>query len=101
FSDIFYTNEENSWIDNIAEGIEDLYGLKSTTANQYKHSIAYYALFQACLIKRPFNLFHRKNLNLRLNNVKRNFGNKVSWEKPFADLFRKFVSEANTLAFDN
>jgi adenine-specific DNA-methyltransferase len=66
-----------------------------------KKTLAYYALFQACLVKRPFNLFHRKNLYIRFANVERSFGNKTSWDAPFPALFRKFVDEINTLVYDN
>lgn len=69
--------------------------------NNYSQYIAWYSLFQACLIKRPFNTFHRKNLNLRTNDVKRSFGNKVTWEKDISQLFTKFCKEANTYIFSN
>jgi adenine-specific DNA-methyltransferase len=52
-------------------------------------------------VKRPFNLFHRKNLYLRFANVERSFGNKASWDTPFPVLFRKFVNEVNALVYDN
>ena len=60
-----------------------------------------YALFQACLIKRPFNLFHRRNLNLRTAKVERNFGNKTTWDKSFDSYLTKFITEANSLVFDS
>ena len=56
---------------------------------------------QACLIKRPFNLFHRKNLYLRTAEVERSFGNKTSWDKPFEVWFRIFVDELNRATFNN
>lgn len=96
FQGIFYLDDENQWIDNLTEGITELFG-----DQQHKQALAYYALFQACLIKRPFNLFHRKNLSLRTNDVVRNFGNKTSWEKPFDSLFKQFSDEANSLVFSN
>ena len=67
----------------------------------YKQSIAYFALFQSCIIKRPYNLFHRKNLYVRLQEVERSFGNKKTWDTPFEVHFRKFVEEANNSIFDN
>ena len=94
FSDVYFTDEENLWIDRMVHAIEGL--LKG-----YKKNIAYYALFQSCIIKRPYNLFHRKNLYIRTNNVKRSFGNKVTWDTPFEVHFRKFVHEANTAVFEN
>jgi adenine-specific DNA methylase len=53
------------------------------------------------MIKRPYNLFHRKNLYLRQAEVKRSFGNKTSWDRPFEAWFRVFVEEANRAIFDN
>lgn len=94
FKDIYFTNEENRWIDTVVTNIGQL-------ENLYKRALAYYALFQSCIIKRPFNLFHRKNLYLRLSTVKRNFGNKTTWDTPFETHFRKFVGEANQAIFSN
>lgn len=94
YFDIFYLEEENKWLDNFIQGV-------AAVDNKYKRSIILSALFQACLSKRPFNLFHRANLNLRTNDVKRNFGNKTTWEKPFEHLIRKFVAEYNQAVLDN
>jgi hypothetical protein len=46
--------------------------------NEYKRAIAYSALCQACLAKRPYNLFHRANLYMRTQDVERSFGNKTT-----------------------
>lgn len=97
FEGYYFLSDENEWIDNLAERVEQWY----FNNRSYEAAIAYYALFQACLIKRPFNLFHRKNLYIRTNDVKRSFGNKTSWEQPFEALFYKFIDEANKLVFDN
>lgn len=94
FNNIYYTNAENLWLDIVVQNIEQLTDL-------YEKSIAFYALFQSCLVKRPFNLFHRKNLYLRFANVKRSFGNKATWDKAFFDHFINFVSEINGLVIDN
>ncbi len=94
FNDIYFADEENQWIDVVVTNIGQL-------ENLYKRALAYYALFQACIIKRPFNLFHRKNLYLRFSKVERNFGNKTTWDTPFETHFRKFVSEANQAIFSN
>ncbi|MBA7545671.1 hypothetical protein ES705_38043 [subsurface metagenome] len=50
FSDIYYTDEENRWLDMVIQNIE-------TLDDFYKRALAYYALFQSCIIKRPYNLF--------------------------------------------
>lgn len=97
YSSIYYLDKENIWLDNITSNIIQFHKYDSSPSSEYKKAIAYYAIFQACLMKRPFNLFHRKNLYLRTNDVERSFGNKTTWEKPFEGLFKKFVSEANKL----
>jgi len=94
FKDIYYTDEENQWLDIVVQNIEKLPSI-------YKKALAYYALFQSCLVKRPFNLFHRKNLYIRLANVKRTFGNKATWDKSFEEHFMDFVREINYLVYDN
>lgn len=94
FKDIYFTDEENKWIDIVITNIAQLDDL-------FKRAIAYFALFQSCIIKRPFNLFHRKNLYLRFSDVKRNFGNKTTWDRSFETHFRKFIAEANQAVFSN
>lgn len=94
FHDIYFTDEENKWLDIVITNI-------SRMSDQYKKALAYYALFQSCIIKRPYNLFHRKNLYIRTAEVKRSFGNKKTWDTPFEDHFRKFVAEGNNAVFSN
>jgi adenine-specific DNA methylase len=94
FRDIYYTDEENHWLDIVVQNIMKI-------ENIYKKALGYYALFQSCLVKRPFNLFHRKNLYIRLANVKRTFGNKATWDRPFEEHFMDFVREINYLVYDN
>ena len=94
FGGIYYTDEENRWLDIVVQNIASL-------EDRLKQALAYYALFQACLVKRPFNLFHRKNLYLRLAEVERSFGNKATWDTPFETHFRAFVNEINGLVVDN
>lgn len=94
FANIFYTDNENIWLDEIIYNIHQL-------DDDYKQALAYFALFQSCIIKRPYNLFHRANLYLRLSDVKRSFGNKSTWDKPFEDYFKHFAEEANNAIFSN
>jgi len=94
FHDIYFTDEENKWLDIVITNIGQI-------KDKYKQALAYYALFQACIIKRPYNLFHRKNLYIRNAEVERSFGNKKTWDTPFEDHFRKFVEEGNNAVFDN
>ncbi len=94
FQDIYYTDEENKLLDIVVQNIFRL-------ENQFEKGICLFALFQACIQKRPFNLFHRKNLYLRLNKVERSFGNKKTWDTPFEQLFSRAVREGNQAIFDN
>lgn len=82
FAGMYYTDKENRWLDGAAMAIHEL-------PDPAQRSVYLYCLFQACLKKRPFNLFHRANLNLRLNrDVTRSFGNLVTWETPFPILMK-------------
>ena len=82
FGGLYYTDVENCWLDAAALKIHKL-------EDPLERSTYLYCLFQACLMKRPFNLFHRANLNLRTNkNVKRTFGNYVTWEITFPKLMK-------------
>ena len=94
FHDVYYTDEENLWLDKVSYNIRNI-------ANPIKRAMAYFALFQACIIKRPYNLFHRKNLYVRQKEVKRTFGNKKTWDTPFETHFRKFVNEINLASFNS
>lgn len=85
FDGIYYLRDENRTIDIVRQNIDYL--------PIEQQASALYLLFQSCLIKRPFNLFHRNNLNLRLNHKNSNFGNAVTWERSFVDLFERFLSE--------
>lgn len=94
FADIYFTDEENIWLDQTITNIRQL-------SDPHKFALAFFALAQACIIKRPFNLFHRKNLYIRTADVERSFGNKTTWDRSFEGWFRDFVEEANQAVFDN
>jgi adenine-specific DNA-methyltransferase len=88
FAGIFFTDEENSWIDGYVNHIAD-YSDDPMVRALLKH-----LLYQACLRKRPFNLFHRANLSLRTrSDVKRSFGNLATWNKSFEDHIRSLYAE--------
>lgn len=95
FNDIYFTDEENAWLDFVVHNID--HHLQSN----YKRALARFALFQACIIKRPYNLFHRANLYMRTAKVERSFGNKTTWDTHFEIHFRNFIQEANQAVFDN
>lgn len=95
FDGIYFTPDENRWLD------QTIYNINSLPADEYKRSLALFALYQSCMIKRPYNLFHRANLYMRTADVARSFGNLATWNKPFPYFFKKFVTEANRAVFDN
>lgn len=101
FKDIYYTEPENEWLDVVSFNIKMLSEKYSDHTLIQKRALAYHALFQACLCKRPFNLFHRKNLYLRTTDVKRSFGNKSTWEADFPSLFTRFACEVSNKVFSN
>jgi adenine-specific DNA methylase len=94
FDDIYYLEHENAWLDVVVQNI-------TAMKEGFAQSLAWYALFQACLAKRPYNLFHRKNLYMRTARVARSFGNKTTWDQSFHDAFVRHVREINTAVFDN
>ncbi len=95
FEGIYFTDEENAWLDKMRKNIV------VKLDNKYKKAIAISAIGQACITKRPYGLFHRANLYMRQNDVERSFGNKTTWERPFERYFPKFVGEFNNATFDN
>ena len=99
FAGIYYLDEENMWLDRVISNIESLDAQYEGRKLRHKKAIAYNALFQSCLAKRPYNMFHRKNLEMRTRDVLRGFGNKTTWDKPFVEHFRGFVKEINDAVF--
>jgi adenine-specific DNA methylase len=100
FKGDYFLDEENIWLDGVIARLQSMNHYPAGTL-EYKKALAYYALFQACLVKRPFNLFHRKNLDIRTRNVERTFGNKATWDTPFENHFARFAMEVNSLVFDS
>jgi adenine-specific DNA-methyltransferase len=94
FAGVYYTDDENRILDRIVSNIRAL--PTESTDDEFRKAIAYYALFQSCLIKRPFNLFHRKNLYLRTAQVPRSFSNYKTWNRPLEEYFLKFITEINS-----
>lgn len=88
FNGMYYTADENAWLDGVMAKLA-----KCSLSPRAKSNLKY-LLYQACLKKRPFNLFHRANLNLRTKtNVERSFGNYVTWERPFEGLMIQMHGE--------
>jgi len=101
FQDIYYYHEENKWLDMMVFNIKKLSTMYEGETLKKKQALAFHSLFQACLSKRPFNLFHRKNLYLREANVVRTFGNKKTWDVDFSIAFRNFALETSSKIFSN
>ena len=100
FVDYYFTQSENQWIDRVICNINKLCD-PSQPATRAKRAIATHSLIQACLMKRPFNLFHRRNLYLRQAQVDRTFGNQTTWNSPFHKLLLNKINESNLYVFDN
>lgn len=92
FKGIYFKPAENRWLDMVCANIRAM-------ENSIKRALAYYAVGQAALAKRPYNLFHRRNLYMRTARVRRTFGNKTTWDRPFEAHFRRFAAEANRAVF--
>lgn len=101
FRGIYYLDDENNWLDSTVQNIESLSRQYGSKEARFKQAIALNALFQSCLVKRPYNLFHRNNLIMRTNDVARSFGNKTTWDKPFPDHFLSFVREINNSVYNS
>lgn len=85
YKGIFFTDEENAWLDG---ALQIIFNLKEKD----KKKLYLYLVMQASLMKRPFNLFHRANLNLRTaKNINRNFGNMTTWERSFPKTIDKLI----------
>ncbi|KTC13254.1 type II restriction endonuclease subunit M [Pseudomonas marginalis ICMP 9505] len=89
FSGIYFKDHENIEIDNFCHNIKEYSG--------FKKSLYIYAVGQALIKKRPYNLFHRANLDMRLKDVVRTFGNAKTWETSIAEHALKCIRELAAL----
>lgn len=94
YQGIYYLDAENQWLDTVAARIHE-------ALRPPLQQLALYALYQAALVKRPYNLFHRANLAMRTREVRRSFGNKASWDRPFTEHFEQALEQANQAVFDD
>jgi len=92
FSNIFFTDEENRQIDYFCQNI--------FAVGPNIKKLLVYSVGQALLKKRPYNLFHRANLGMRLSDVERSFGNKVTWETPIEAHACKALDEIAKLSLE-
>lgn len=89
FQGVYFKPHENSEIDNFCQNIQRYCGLKQ--------SLYIYAVGQALIKKRPYNLFHRANLDMRLKDVVRSFGNAKTWETSIKEHAVKCIKELAAL----
>ena len=89
FDGIFFHPTENAWLDGFLDQVSHITG--------GSRDVLLYCLFQACLMKRPFNLFHRDNLNLRRSSVPVKFGNRTTWNRLFRELMLRSFRELTQL----
>ena len=94
FDGIYFTAAENRWLDVAVGNLRRIPCI-------YERALAGYALFQSAMAKRPYNLFHRRNLYMRTADVRRSFGNKTTWDRSFTDHFAAFAAEANQAVIDS
>jgi adenine-specific DNA-methyltransferase len=91
FRGVFFTDDENLTIDRFCQNVGN--------EGAFARAVLTYAVGQALLMKRPYNLFHRANLYMRLSEVKRSFGNAATWAKPIAEHARKAIDELVRVPF--
>lgn len=91
YKSIFFTDEENAEIDNFCQNVQSL--------DEQRQRLYIHAVGQALMKKRPYNLFHRANLNMRKKNVQRSFGNAVTWETSILDHAVKAIAELEVFPF--
>ena len=92
FSGIYFLDTENNEIDQFCAN------LKSFPAEQA--DLLVYLMGQAMLMKRPYNLFHRANLRMRIKDVSRSFGNAKTWETSFREHILGLARRLTRCAFD-
>lgn len=90
FKGLYYKHQENRWLDGLQKALD---------SKPREHlDVILYCAFQACLQKRPYNMFHRANLSLRTRkNVARSFGNFRTWDRPFEELMTRAYDELQKL----
>lgn len=86
FKDLYYTDEENDWIDMLRTNI-------ATIKDQYKRAIAMTALIRACTKKRPRGIF--TYTGQRYNDGRKDL------LKTFEQQFLEAIEAVNNAVFDN
>ncbi|MHA2366115.1 MAG: DNA adenine methylase, partial [Candidatus Hodarchaeales archaeon] len=85
YTNLYFFEEEAVWIDKVIQSIW------TSGLSRAQRGIAFFALCQACLEKRPFNTFQNSHLHLRLKERKKI----QSWDKPLAEVFISALKSVN------
>lgn len=93
YGGVYFKDSENKEIDNFCQNIQ--------LFDEDRKSLYIYAVGQALIKKRPYNLFHRANLSMRLKDVKRSFGNAKTWETSILEHAKKCIKELSSFPIDN
>ena len=91
YDGIFFKSSENREIDQFCHNVRQV--------DPFRRLVYTYAVGQALMKKRPYNLFHRANLEMRLKDVRRSFGNAAAWEKSIEHHAIKAVQELVAFPF--
>jgi adenine-specific DNA-methyltransferase len=87
YENIFFTTDENMWLDGAISAIMKI-------EDKNLQDLYFYFIFQASLMKRPYNLFHRANLYMRTNKgINRSFGNAVTWNRSFTKTIEFLIQD--------
>ena len=95
FDGVFFLKKENLQIDRFCQNINQL------DISDVQKDILCYCVAQALLMKRPYNLFHRANLEMRTRQVKRSFGNAKTWQTDILMHSLKIFRELAIFPFPN
>jgi adenine-specific DNA-methyltransferase len=91
YEGVFFKDVENLEIDTFCQNVMHV--------DRDVARILIYCVGQALLMKRPYNLFHRANLDMRLRDVKRSFGNAKTWETSISNHAKKILKELTKIDF--
>jgi adenine-specific DNA-methyltransferase len=91
FSGIYFPDVENQQIDKFCSNLAEF--------SPEEAELLIYLMGQAMLMKRPYNLFHRANLEMRTKDVPRSFGNAKTWETPFSAHMLKLARKISNCPF--
>lgn len=93
FHGVFFLDDENLEIDRFCQNLDKI------SDSEIERATFVYCVGQALLMKRPYNLFHRANLDMRTRDVPRSFGNAKTWETSTLDHAVRIYKELAAFPF--